>query len=888
MGKPFIMIVVPFILVLLAANPQGAPAAHGSPAAKHQEPQQQQPKHADAHHGPPPPAKTVAGSVVFDCDFGTSADRNYDGWPDGWTRRQGAGYPSFLKIGIAEDKSDPERGSTLLFEMNGGAAEAACPHIPITPSFSYVLQGECRLNDLAHDDAQVTLNFLNSQGKVLRQHSTTISSRSSTGQWQAFRLGPYTPHQETAAASISLRVAPRGQRQDLRGQVAFRRLRLQHLPRMTVQSKSPLSIFTAPDQVEVQCEIAGIPHSQTTLHLELLDHEGRSLASEDQKLTTGTDAIARANWKPPVPSYGYYQVQVRWQGKETERIDRSTSFVVLRPASLPKEGEFGWTLPAGEDPLDSAQMASLLAQSGIHWAKYPVTFSHSESGAADRIAWFAEKLSLQGIEMIGVLDHPQNRSGESIANILEDSEAWQPWVDPIMTRLSLKVRRWQLGSDQDTSLVGYPRLAEKTREFKKHLERFGQEVKLSAGWDFLTSPPAADVSLAMLSYTGSPAMTAAELEAYIHLPPESQYFDPRQRWVALNPLPKSQYSLATRARDLALRMLAAKVAGADTVFLSQPFDSESGVMQSDGKPGELFLPWRTTAVAITGGKYLGQMQLPGGSTNHIFVRDGEAVMSIWNDKPTVEAMYFGEDLKQIDLWGRETALRMETEGGQHLHRIHAGSLPTFITGLNPHVARFKMAVNFETPQLESIFSREQIIYLRLKNYFPQGVSGEVKLLPPAGWKTDSGGVRIRLGPGEELRLPIGITLQAEASSGPQPLRLDFELAADRSYQFSVYRTLQLGLADVAIEMTSRLREDGFLEVTQQLTNFTDKPLNFQCVLFPPDRRRETRQFMAPPNVQSPLLFLLEEGESLIGQKLTLRAEELGGGRVLNFSLTAER
>ena len=120
------------------------------------------------------------------------------------------------------------------------------------------------------------------------------------------------------------------------------------------------------------------------------------------------------------------------------------------------------------------------------------------------------------------------------------------------------------------------------------------------------------------------------------------------------------------------------------------------------------------------------------------------------------------------------------------------------------------------------------------------------------------------------------------------MRLDFSLTTDRNYQFSVHRTLQLGLADVAIEMTSRLREDGLLEITQQLTNFTGKSLSFQCVLFTPGRRRETRQFMAPPNGQSPLLFLLEDGESLIGQKIMLRAEERGGGRVLNYSLTAER
>ena len=77
-------------------------------------------------------------------------------------------------------------------------------------------------------------------------------------------------------------------------------------------------------------------------------------------------------------------------------------------------------------------------------------------------------------------------------------------------------------------------------------------------------------------------------------------------------------------------------AGADAIFLTRPFDSQSGVMQPDGTPGELFLPWRVTAAAITGSEYIGQMQLPGGSTNHVFARSGQAVMIVWNDKPTRE------------------------------------------------------------------------------------------------------------------------------------------------------------------------------------------------------------------------------------------------------------
>jgi hypothetical protein len=251
-------------------------------------------------------------------------------------------------------------------------------------------------------------------------------------------------------------------------------------------------------------------------------------------------------------------------------------------------------------------------------------------------------------------------------------------------------------------------------------------------------------------------------------------------------------------------------------------------------------------------------------------------------------MFFGEELRQFDLWGRETTPAETTAAGHVQHRISVGTLPTFVTGLNENIARFKLAAKFESASIESVFNREQTIYLRLKNFFPQGISGEVKRVAPSGWKPDTQGTRFRLGPGEEIRLPITFQLFAEASSGLQPLRLDFDVAADRTYQFSVHRTLQLGLADVGIEMTSRLRDDGFLEVTQQLTNLTDQPIGFQCVLFPADRRRETLQVIAAPNGQTPLLFLLPDGEALIGQKLTLRAEELGGGRLLNYTLTADR
>jgi hypothetical protein len=145
-------------------------------------------------------------------------------------------------------------------------------------------------------------------------------------------------------------------------------------------------------------------------------------------------------------------------------------------------------------------------------------------------------------------------------------------------------------------------------------------------------------------------------------------------------------------------------------------------------------------------------------------------------------------------------------------------------------------------------------------------------------------MRFKIAEGEELRLPIPVTLMPDANSGSQPVRLDFDVGGQR---FSVHRALQLGLDDVQVEMTSRLK-NGALVVEQHLTNLSDHPLSFQCVLFAPGRRRVTRQIINLGRDRTTLVFVLPDGEELIGQKLWLRAEEIGGPRVLNYTMPAER
>jgi hypothetical protein len=261
-------------------------------------------------------------------------------------------------------------------------------------------------------------------------------------------------------------------------------------------------------------------------------------------------------------------------------------------------------------------------------------------------------------------------------------------------------------------------------------------------------------------------------------------------------------------------------------------------------------------------------------------------MAVWSDRDATERVFLGDNIEQIDAWGRGTRPTRTAQDGQMLHELTIGRAPSFVIGLSEAVARWQAALAFDNPQLSSVAGREQLLFLRLKNTFSEGVNGELTLHAPKSWGIDPRPTRFKISEGEELRLPLPVVLMADANSGPQPVRLDFDVAG---YRFSVHRTLQLGLDDVQVELPpTRLQKNGSLLVEQHLANQSDRPLSFQCLLFAPGRRRETRQVINLGRDRTTLKFELPNGEELIGQKLWLRAEEIGGSRVLNYTLTAER
>ena len=91
--------------------------------------------------------------------------------------------------------------------------------------------------------------------------------------------------------------------------------------------------------------------------------------------------------------------------------------------------------------------------------------------------------------------------------------------------------------------------------------------------------------------------------------------------------------------------------GADAIFLSDPLDPGRGLVDRNGSPGELFLPWRTTALLLGGVPYLGDLDLPQGNQLHCFGGQGKYVGVLAGPKPGPETVYLGAELRMQDLWG---------------------------------------------------------------------------------------------------------------------------------------------------------------------------------------------------------------------------------------------
>ncbi|MCI0334870.1 MAG: hypothetical protein L0228_16775 [Planctomycetes bacterium] len=912
---------------------------------------------------------------VFHCTFGDKWDVNYDHWPDRWVRKTGANYPHYVSIGIQPDDSATSK-KCLRIDLDGAAAAVASPPIRVMPRFSYVFEAQVKNEHLTHSTVVLTLDFCDSTGHVVQtKRSAPLSTTKGWKTVQIEQVEPSDPAIDRVVLGLEVHRAAKG---DLHGRVSLADVRFARLPRIVVSTNNPSNVYTALDDVVVQCELSGIPERDPEIRFQLLDSLNNNLQSDRHRLdgrlivdgadkageiTDGDDRRpdgfeGTTEWRPKIPDYGYYRIVVQMLSSKSddsrsdadrELASRTIYLAVVPPLPMPRQGEFGWTLPHGDAPLSFQDLSRLLPQVGINWVKVPVWFDANDSRRADDMIRFIELLGATNIDVVGIIDQPPATSETAapssrnvpIAELLStDSTTWATLLEPVMSRLSLRVRWWQLGRDGDLSFVGFPNLNKRMQDIRTALFRFGQDVRMGVSWDWASlNSGSGNAGWDFQQLVSETPPTEEQFAELLNRPRENNTF----RWVTINPplryadatesnettlldsaalLPAfcapvtnvhdllavaSEYGgQLARSSELVRRMVSAKMRGADAIIVPDPFNDDNGLMRESGMPGELLLPWRTTAAMLGGASYMGQMQLPSGSENRIFVRpDGQVVMVVWNHMPVDEALYLGEGVKHYDIFGRSTSPAVR-DGEQ---TIHVGPTPSFLLGLHEGITRWRMAVEFEKRQVPSIFAKPHPNALRFRNFFPQGVGGSFKIVvlpsriadelaPSEPAATESSGFTLdrwtieppqstfQLAADSEMKFPFEIELR-NALFGKQSVRIDFKVEADQEYAFSVYSELEVGTEDLTLDVTSHLDKDGTLVVEQLMTNSAEQLADFKCFLRAKGHRRQRMQVYRLGKELDRKVYRFGGGDKLVGEEMLLEIEELNGPRELRYRFVAK-
>lgn len=843
---------------------------------------------------PPPAATEISRATEIQVyDFERKDDQDLDRQPDDWTRRRGDGFPLYVKAeidrGIGHDSDH-----SLKFEANGGAAVYYSPPIRVDPRHALLLEGYIRSDRLADTAGMVSVSLLdNKRQRVSRRLSPAVVG--SRGQWVRVQVGPLLPGPEVRHAIIGCHLLP-GERVEISGTVHFDDLRLARLPRLSLE-QDQLSHFHPEDKpLKLLARLSGLDaRDQYLLQFELSDPFGGSSQFKEFPLTVSVETAAMQQtlvWDLPAQQPGFYRVQATLQRNGEPLITRETTLAVMQfQETPPASGGFGWSLGRHADIATWEALPDLAVQSGINWVKLPVW---SSSGSVDpdragRVNRVFERLTARGIITVGALDEPPAvllaRLGLADARASEvftlTSEIWGPALHPVVARYGASVRYWQIGDDDDTTLSGVPDLQSVLKQLHREITSVGRSSRLVLPWEQAAPPPLRQSqSLTTISLTSRGGANIRDIQPSIEASRAAGY----SSWVTLWPDHLPGETPPDRAAFLVRAMLAARIGGAEAVFAGDVLHPTRGLLTADGAPTELYLPWRTAALAMQGAEYVGEFVFPGESHSAVFVRDNEAILFVWGDEPAAERLFLGGQPYEVDVWGRRKPLAWDDVSQESV--IPVDRAPRLIRGASAELARWRVAAQFASGRMKSEYGwhADHIVG---KNSFAQGVSGSLVVRLPTDWSAEPGEWPLQLPAGEPYRLPVNLMLPTTARMGEVRMVLEFDITADQNYRFKVHRKYQVGLGDVTIDVIDRRLPDGRLEIEQLVRNQTSpaETLDFRCSLFVPGLRRQRFTITRLGPGQDRKLYHLPEADKLRGKELWLRLEQEGGRRILNYRWT---
>lgn len=864
----------------------------------------------------------IQNRIIKSFDFDERPLGNFEKAPMNWRRIVAPGFPRFLEATF-DEQIGHEAPPSFLFPLQSGdiGAHYYAKDIPVHPSCDYRVTGWILPRNLSRAGASIEAYFLDDALQRIpgsERRSPLIHGDGPNAEWAPITFDLPGGFETARWIGLSCRVeqpppAPADparryepiRPREMHGAAWFDDIAVMRLPRISMTMDAPAGVFEYGRPLGCTIRMVDLDGRDMTIDLDVFDADGRGV--ESQRISAAALSAEPASLRIEDQPAGLYVAQLSTRvGKQLVSTHRRT-FLRLNPDPMrdlgggpielePPRGQHAQARNPGRGFGIVGDQALLthpdVGEEFLRILDHPIvklplwraglTDEHIVRG--DRpLDGLIERLHLRGTEVVGLLEAPppslamQYEPHErSLLDVLaSDPNRWRPHLALILMRHGHRVSAWQVGSDADRVSDDSKRLpqalANVRAEMRPLIGRPEWVVPRSVQHALPEERLAADVlSLSIPGHQASDRL-AEQIAGF-----RDRGFE--QIWATLEPLDADRYEHRVRCVEFIRRLVEARCAGIDTVFVPQPWHLEEAPDGPIVTPAEEIIFLRTLAQTLGGLSPTRSVWAGPGLRAWLFEAPERpsGTLVVWTDADAREdtqplLLDVGDDARRIDLWGNVTRPTAAADGSAFI----AEAMPTVIAPVAPW--RIKMLSEFavDEPWLQPTVDEHPRL-VTLTNTLEEKLHGELELAAPPGWQISPRQMPLDLAPGESAKLAFTMRLPSNQAAGDYILRGRLTGNGDDLPDIVLRAPLKVGAAGLDVSVLA-YRDGGEVRVMQRITNRTGQALDLRTSLISPNRGRQTRTIRNLAADQTAVReYGLDNPSGLAGQHIRCAVEQIGG------------
>ncbi len=803
--------------------------------------------------------------VVKSFDFEEREAGNAEELPADWVKLEGSGFPHYVNGHLASDQA--YRGKySFRFDLHGGNLTYRYPtgKIPVSPFACYRISTMVKSAPMQHARSRLSGYFVNPHGKPIKTSIKHSDPYAGGAEWKQLQIEIVAP-EDAAFLVIELElIQPKiwqastlGNQalyeQDIDQTAWFDDVIISQVPRLNLSTSMPGNVFRLNDTLAIQIQIADLRKHDLDGTLVVKDSRGKIVFQRNGQLASlvqqqpSNGAIQKTNLVLPELQPGYYQAKLDLTSQGFSLGSGTLDFLKLADDSPQIDPDNRFSIIATDLPMSSwDHLAKLLPMLGAGHVKVSVwnsqTYFDTESQKV--FTAFLEQLRMNRMQATACLVSPPpdvvlSIGGNTWGHLLKAPvTAWNSQLSYLVSRYNGQISTWQFGSDDQAELFMQSQThRDAYKAFVKEFEDLVSNPRLAMPWPAYMET--SSDTPRMLAINIPTDITPSQIPVYIE---DFRKHNPTATSVVLNPLPIETYGREARLRDFFQRVVYTLSAGVDLIDLPLPYQRVGSGETAADHPDELFMVIRTLIKHLSLTRFSGKLPIGEDIDAFLFDRQGEGVVLMWStadtkSTPKTAQIVLGSQPRKVDILGNVSPV-LKPKDTSGMIELSVGTEPMILIGIDGELARFRSSFAIDNPMIESSF-KPHVRKLSFTNPYNIPIYGKFFLTGPASWNLVPAMNNFSLNPGEKFECPVTIEFPYNSFAGIKPIECLVELQSGASRKITIPLSLKLGLGEIGMT-TMAIRDGNDVIVQQVISNYSNKPVNYNAFAFVTGLARENR------------------------------------------------